>query len=413
MRSILFQLDDQAVWESFLAHRLMKGRFTWPLFSDADDYVANERYLPVARAFIRGDGPGIPERKRINKMGTVKKRTVYCFNQDETRVLKLLAHLLYRYDACFSPDCYAFRRGVKASDAIFRLRKALRGRKMWAYKLDIHDYFNTISIPILLPILKDLLADDPPLYAFFERMLTEDRAVADGVIVRENHGVMAGTPTSPFLADVYLMEVDRHFAETGVVYARYSDDIILFAPDRESLEQHKAVLLDFLKKYRLEVNPEKERIYTPDEPFEFLGFRCHGENIDISGAVRKKMKGKIRRAARSLQRWRTAKGIDAEQAMKGLIRKFNAKLFENEDPDSLSWSRWFFPVINQTEGLKDIDRYLQKYIRYLSTGRHTRANYRVRYRDLKALGYRSLVHAFYRYREAKRQEPVFRPGEQA
>jgi hypothetical protein len=406
MQSILFQLDDPAVWETFLAHRLMKGRFTWSLFSDADDYVEHERYLPVASAFLRGEGPSIPERKRINKMGTGKKRTVYCFSPEETRVLKLIAFLLYRYDDRFSPNCYAFRRGIKATDAIFQLRKALRGREMWAYKLDIHDYFNSISIPILLPILKELLSDDPPLYAFFERMLTDGRALADGRIVRENRGVMAGTPTSPFLADVYLMEVDRYFSDAGVVYARYSDDIILFAQDRKELESHKSVLLGFLEHYGLTVNPEKERIYMPDEPFEFLGFRCQGEAIDISRAVRIKMKGKIRRAARSLQRWRVAKGLTPEQAMKGLIRKFNAKLFEGEDPDSLSWSRWFFPVINRTEGLQEIDRYLQQYLRYLSSGRHTKINYRVRYEDLKALGYRSLVHEFYRYAGRKDERQI-------
>lgn len=398
MQSIISQLDDQAVWEEFLAHRLMKGRFTWPMFSDADDYVADKGYLPVARAFIRGEGPGIPERKRINKMGTGKKRTVYCFSPEETRVLKLIAYLLYRYDDRFAPNCYAFRRGVKASDAIFRIRKMLHGRKMWAYKLDIHDYFNSISIPILLPKLKELFSDDPQLYAFFERMLTDGRAIADGEVVRENRGVMAGTPTSPFLADVYLMDVDRYFFDAGVVYARYSDDIILFAPDRESLEKHKAVLLGFLKEYELEVNPDKEKIYSPDEPFEYLGFRCHGNAIDISEAVRTKMKGKIRRAARSMLRWRAAKGLGEEQAMKGLIRKFNAKFFEGEDPELLSWSRWFFPVINRTEGLKEIDNYFQQYIRYLSSGRHTKTNYRIRYKDLKALGYRSLVHEYYLYK---------------
>ncbi|MBQ5486531.1 MAG: hypothetical protein IIT69_03690 [Bacteroidales bacterium] len=399
MQSIISQLDDQTVWEEFLAHRLMKGRFTWPMFSDADECVENESYLPVARAFIDGTGPGIPEVKRINKMGTGKKRTVYCFSSEETRVLKLMAFLLYRYDDRFSPNCYSFRRGIKASDAIFRLRKELRGRNMWAYKLDIHDYFNSISILILLPILKDLLSDDAPLYAFFERMLTDGRASLGGEIIKMERGVMAGTPTSPFLADVYLMEVDRYFAEKGIIYARYSDDIILFAPDLEELERHKADLLGFLDQYRLEVNPDKERIYTPDEPFEFLGFRCHGEAIDISDAVKEKMKGKIRRAARSLDRWRSEKGLGPEQAMKALIRIFNEKLFEGEDPDSLSWSRWFFPVINRTEGLKEIDAYLQKYIRYLSTGRHTKANYRVRYADMKALGYRSLVHEFYLYKD--------------
>jgi hypothetical protein len=399
MDGILGQLESQAAWEEFLAHRLMKGRFTWSLFKDADDFVAEERYLPVAREIVEGEGPGVPARKRINKMGTGKKRTVYSFGFDETRVLKLLAHLLYRYDGCFAPNCYAFRRGLKASDAIFALRKALGGRPMWAYKLDIHDYFNSISIPILLPILQRLLADDPDLYRFFERMLSDDRAVADGAVVHERHGIMAGTPTAPFLADVYLMEVDHYFADAGVVYARYSDDIILFAPDRATLERHKATLLGFLARYRLEVNPDKERIYAPDEPFEFLGFKCLGRSIDISEATKQKMKGKIRRAARALDRWRHKKGYEAQRAMKGLIRIFDNKFFEGDDPDALTWSRWFFPVINRTEGLREIDNYLQQYIRYLSTGRHTKANYRIRYADLKALGYRSLVHEYYLYRE--------------
>ena len=395
MDSALRQLESQAVWEEFLAHRLMKGRFTWHLFQDADSYVAEERYLPVVEAFVRGEAPGIPECRRINKMGTAKKRTVYTFPADETRVLKLLSHLLYRYDDRFAPNCYSFRRGVKASDAIFRLRRVLRGRRMWAYKLDIHDYFNSISIPILLPILRELLAEDAPLYRFFERMLTDDRALVDGEVVCGKRGVMAGTPTAPFLADVYLMEVDRYFADAGVVYARYSDDIILFAPDRETLETYKATLLGFLSKYVLTVNPSKERVYAPDEPFEFLGFKCLGNRIDISEATKRKMKGKIRRAARALLRWRHRKGFEAEQAMKGLIRIFNNKFFEDGDPEALTWSRWFFPVINSTDGLREIDRYLQQQIRYLSTGRHTKANFRVRYADLKALGYRSLVHEFY------------------
>lgn len=404
MDGILGKLDSQAVWEEFLSHRLMKGRFTWSLFEDADAFVAEERYLPVARAWMAGGGPGIPERKRINKMGTGKKRTVYCFGPDETRVLKLISWLLYRYDGRFCPNCYSFRRGLKASDAVFSLRKVLRGRRMWAYKLDIHDYFNSISIPVLLPILQELLADDPDLYRFFERMLTDDRALSCGELVRGPRGVMAGTPTAPFLADVYLMEVDRYFFESGAVYARYSDDIILFAPDRVSLEAHKAALLGFLTRYRLEVNPDKERIYAPDEPFDFLGFKCLGNGIDIADATKRKMKDRIRRAARAINRWRHRKGLDATRAMKGLIRTFNNKFFEDDDPEALTWSRWFFPVINRTEGLREIDACLQQYIRFLATGRHTKANYRVRYADLKALGYHSLVHEYYRYRSCRATE---------
>ena len=396
MNSIITQLTRPDVWEEFLAYRLLKGRFNWHEFKEADSFVEREDYLPLAQKIVQGAGLGIPQKKIINKMGTGKKRVVYSFAPDEMVILKLIAFKLYDYDAYFAPNCYAFRRGIKASDAIYSIRRAIGGRKMWAYKLDIHDYFNSISIDILLPMLADMMADDLPLYRFFEKMLTDNKAGYNGETILESHGVMAGTPTAPFLADVYLKEVDQYFHDAHVIYARYSDDIILFAPDRETLEAYKAQMAEFLRKYRLEINPDKEKIYSPDEAYEFLGFKCHGRDIDISEATKKKMKGKIRRATKSMMRWRIRNHMEPEKAMKGLINHFNRVFFENDDTETLTWSRWFFPVINQTDGLREIDHYLQQNIRYLSTGKHNKNNYKTDYARLKQLGYRSLVNEYYK-----------------
>ena len=396
MTSIITQLTRQDVWEEFLAYRLLKGRFNWHEFKEADSFVEREDYLPLAQKIVQGAGLGIPQKKIINKMGTGKKRVVYSFAPDEMVILKLIAFKLYDYDAYFAPNCYAFRRGIKASDAIYSIRRAIGGRKMWAYKLDIHDYFNSISIDILLPMLADMMADDLPLYRFFEKMLTDNKAGYNGETILESHGVMAGTPTAPFLADVYLKEVDQYFHDAHVIYARYSDDIILFAPDRETLEAYKSKMAEFLRKYRLEINPDKEKIYSPDEAYEFLGFKCHGRDIDISEATKKKMKGKIRRATKSMMRWRIRNHMEPEKAMKGLINHFNRVFFENDDTETLTWSRWFFPVINQTDGLREIDHYLQQNIRYLSTGKHNKNNYKTDYARLKQLGYRSLVNEYYK-----------------
>ena len=78
-----------------------------------------------------------------------------------------------------------------------------------------------------------------------------------------------------------------------------------------------------------------------------------------------------------------------------LLRCFNRKFFEMDEDDTLCWSAWFFPVINRTEGLREIDRYLQENCRFVATGRHNKANYRLRYAELKRLGYRSLVHEYH------------------
>ena len=398
MESILTQLTRQETWEEFLAYRLMKGRFTWHEFDEADSYVEREAYLPLAQKIIQGEGLGIPRKKIVNKMGTGKKRVVYSFSPDEMTILKLIAFRLYDYDDWFAPNCYAFRRGVKASDAIFDIIRDIGDRKTWAYKLDIHNYFNSISIDILLPMLAEMMADDLPLYRFFERMLTDKRVVYNDETILESHGVMAGTPTSPFLANVYLKEVDKYFHDAHVIYARYSDDILIFAPDRKTLKEHKSRMAEFLRQYQLEMNPDKERIYSPYEAYEFLGFKCHARDIDISEATIRKMKGKIKRATKSLMRWSSKNHIEPEKAMKGLINHFNRVFFENGDTESLTWSRWFFPVINHTDGLKEIDHYLQQNIRFLSTGKHNKANYKTDYAQLKLLGYRSLVNEFYKYK---------------
>ena len=399
---ILEQTASQQTWEEFLGHRLQKGRFNWRGFDEADLFVERKEYLPVAEKIIGGGKFDPPQKKLVNKMGSDKKRVVYYYGQQEMAFLKLISFLLYKYDSSFASNCYAFRRGLRASDAVLRVHKLVRDKRFWAYKTDIHDYFNSIPVEKLLPRLRSLMQDDPQLYGFFERMLSDDRVVSDGELIHEKHGVMAGVPTAPFFADVYLSDVDHYFEDQGVIYARYSDDIIVFAKDRDSLEARKTKLLEFILDAGLEVNPAKERIFSPDEPYEFLGFSCKGDKIDIGASSVEKMKGKIRRKTKALLRWKKRRDIAPEKAMERMIAFFNRKFFDtdpDEDGRPLTWARWYFPVITTDEGLRTIDHYLQQSIRTLSTGRHNSSNYKVSYDTLKALGYRNLVHEYYEYRK--------------
>ena len=154
--------------------------------------------------------------------------------------------------------------------------------------------------------------------------------------------------------------------------------------------------LPYIRRYQsYNPNPDKVRIYELNEPFDFLGFKCQGYNIDLSEATKRKMKDKIRRKTHSLLRWRSKENIAPETVMKTLIKHFNRKFYESDEPTMLTWSRWFFPLITSTTGLKDIDHYLQDNIRYLATGKHNKSRFRIRYEYLQQLGYRSLVHEYY------------------
>ena len=104
----------------------------------------------------------------------------------------------------------------------------------------------------------------------------------------------------------------------------------------------------------------------------------------------------MRRKTHALARWASRKGVPGQAAARAFVKRFNAKLYDNPVYSELTWSRWFFPVINTDRTLAEIDTYMQECIRYLATGKRTKARFNFRYDEIKALGYRSLVNEYYK-----------------
>ena len=190
--------------------------------------------------------------------------------------------------------------------------------------------------------------------------------------------------------------MDHYFADAGVLYARYSDDIIVFGTTEAEREQRAETILRFLREAGLTVNPAKEARTAPGEMWTFLGICYRDGVVDVAPASVEKLKAKMRRKARALLRWQARKGTTGVNAAKAFIRVFNRKLFENPVEHELTWARWYFPLINTVESLKTIDEYSQSCIRYLATGKHTKAAYNFRYGQMKELGYISLVNCYYK-----------------
>ncbi len=392
---MLEKLAQDEIWIEFLDYKCARGLLGREEAKALTDFIQDRAYLPMARQIINGSYIfGIPERRELSKMGTDKKRVVYTFSFHENMILKLLAYLLYRYDNLLAPNCYAFRREIGVRQAFTGLARDPDISSLWCYKTDIRNYFNSIDTILLSDILRAEIMDDPPLLQLLLSLIGDNRALWKGQVIREARGVMAGTPTSPFLANLYLKEVDFHFAGEQVRYARYSDDIIFF-DTYENLLRHQAVLNGFLDRYRLETNEKKEEMVPPGAAWSFLGFQYENGAIDIAPATVKKLMGRIRRAARSLRRWMLRKGAEPERALKAFNRKFNRKFYSREGRD-LCWSSWFFPLLTTDASLRRIDAFMQQYQRYLVTGRHNKASLaKVPYSMLKACGYRPLVSAYY------------------
>ena len=397
--SLLDMLSEPGAWEKFRIYKTSQ-RLSKTDEKQLCDFTDEKRYLPVCRAIADGERFPLPRRSVISKLGSDKKRVVYTYPKDENTVIKLLTFLISRkYDGLFSPGLYSFRPNKTAKEAVRGFMKLPGIENMYSYKVDIHDYFNSVPVSRLLPMLADALSDDPALYGFLSSLLCEEYVLERGVPLKEQKGIMAGTPVASFYANLYLRGLDRRFEEAGVPYARYSDDIIVFAKTEEETKKHAKFIRAYLNECGLTVNPSKEQFSSPSDGWTFLGFYVNGKTADIAKATVKKLKGKMRRKANALHRWAKRNGVEGEKAAKAFIRIFNRKLLEAPEDNELSWCRWFFPVINTTESLKEIDAYARQCVRYIISGKRTKAAYKVRYEDIKALGYKNLVHEYYSYSE--------------
>ena len=399
--SLLDLLEDEASWRRLYEYKTslaLPKKFSKELLL----FIDEKRYLPIAGSIRNGGCFPLPRKAAISKSGTDKKRIVYTYPRDENIVLKFLTHLLLRrYDGMFSEGLYSFRPGRTAKDAVRYVLRQRNIHEKYCYKVDIHDYFNSIPLEKFIPALEKCLADDPELFAFLSGLLSEKNVLYRGETVAETKGIMAGTPLSAFYANLYLAPLDRFFEERGILYARYSDDVIVFADTRDEIEARAGVIRSYIENAGLSVNPSKENYYSPGEDIVFLGFLMSEDKTDIAPVTLAKLKAKMRRKRDALARWAKRKRFDGTKAAKAFIKIFNRKLFDApEDDNELSWCRWFFPVINTAESLEVIDRYAEDCIRYLVSGTHTKARYNVRYGDIKALGFRSLVNEYYKAEKA-------------
>lgn len=395
--SLLDILSDESLWISFYEQKVDPAYCRVADAQELFTYVRQKRYLPVVERIKNGEGLSVPQKNRIAKADSSKKRIVYSLPEDEAVVLKLLTWLMIRkYDSFFSPDLYSFRPGYGVRDALRKVLKSPDSSQYYSYKLDVRNYFNSIDVEKLLPVLRGLLADDIPLYEFLSGLLKDPRVIDEGKLIEERKGVMAGMPYAVFLANVFLTPLDRMFGQVpGLVYCRYSDDIVIFSKDKDVLEEAKKMLHRFLSECHLEINTDKEVETSPGEPWTFLGFECDGRNVDVSKVSVMKLKAKMKRKARALRRWADNNGKEGWMAAKAFINHFNRKLYTSESNSEVNWSWWYFPLITTDRSLKELDTYMQDCVRYVATGKRTKVRFNFRYEQMKELGLKSLVHEWY------------------
>ena len=395
------KMKRHELWIAFMNYRISRGDMNKKDCEDLQKFVTEKEYTKWISKLEQTKEMSIPLVIEVNKNGVERKRQVFSFPREENYILKMLAYLLKEYDYLFCENLYSFRSDTGVKKAIGKILGSIDIGNVYTYKVDIHDYFNSISTEEVLVLFREYLPAENWLFSFFESLLKNPYAIKDERRIEIKKGVMAGTPTAGFLANLYLKEMDEYFFEKGIPYARYSDDVIVFGDSQETIDFYEREIKNFLYIKGLEINPKKEVRTVPGEKVEYLGFEFTKNQINISDMTEKKIKDKIKRKSRALYRWKIRKNASDERTARAMIRYLNNKFFNNAIKGEITWCRWYFPLITQDDKLKQIDEYAVSAIRYLYTGKYGKSNYNLGYQEIKSMGYKSLVNAFWKYKKGK------------
>lgn len=335
----------------------------------------------------------IPQYREITKING-KKRVIYVFSLEERFILGVVSRCLSKVFADkISKNCFSYKTNVCTLDAIKYLKNNFDLTDKVCVRIDISKYFNTVSQDYLLRCIDELFIgnENSALYSFVKKVYSIDCCIKNGEIVQEYMGLIPGTSISNFFGNYCLTEIDRRYLDNEkIAYARYADDIIMFADSKEELDAELSYIKEYIRGIGLSINDEKNEWYAKNTPVTFLGLSFIGDEIDISPESFKKMKQKIKHSCKMGRKSVEMNRENPKKVIADIIKKYNSRFYKCYivDKSKYGWGYYAFRYITTNKTLIELDHYFKDRLRYVMTGKNIKSNfYKLTEEDLGKLGY--------------------------
>jgi group II intron reverse transcriptase/maturase len=225
---------------------------------------------------------------------------------------------------------YGFRPGRSQHDALDALYVGITRRKVnYVLDLDIKSFFDKVEHDHMEKFVRHRIGDERVVRLILKWM--KAGVLEDGQWRETEEGTPQGAVISPVLANLYLHYVldvwtnawRKKVAHGDVIVVRYADDAVLGFQYREEAERFLADLQERVRKFGLELHPDKTRLIefgrfaaerrakqgeTKPETFNFLGFtHICGKNHEtgyfmvLRKTIGKRMAAKLKDIRRKLQ----------------------------------------------------------------------------------------------------------------
>jgi Retron-type reverse transcriptase len=225
---------------------------------------------------------------------------------------------------------YGFRPGRSQHDALDALYVGITSKKVnYVVDLDIRSFFDKVGHDHLEKFVRHRIGDER-LVRLIQKWLKAG-VMEDGQWFETKEGTPQGAVISPLLANLYLHYVldlwvqawRKKVARGEMIVVRYADDAVLGFQYREDAEKFLEQLRERVRKFGLELHPEKTRLiefgrYAAErrakhgegkpETFNFLGFtHICGKNhktgyfMVLRKTIGKRMAAKLKQIRRQLR----------------------------------------------------------------------------------------------------------------
>jgi RNA-directed DNA polymerase len=198
------------------------------------------------------------------------------------------------YETDFLSFSYGFRPGRSPHHALDALYAGLMTKQVnWVLDLDIRGFYDSIDHGWLVKFIEHRIADRR-VVRLIQKWLNAG-VLEDGKRMQVEEGTPQGGSASPLLSNVYLHYVfdlwvrawRRKQARGDMIVVRFADDIVLGFQYKSDAERFREELVQRLRKFRLELHPDKTRLVEfgcyaavnrqrrgqgKPETFAFLGF---------------------------------------------------------------------------------------------------------------------------------------------
>lgn len=209
------------------------------------------------------------------------------------QLIPILQPKIYKY-ACGSIQ----GRGAHSLlDATKRWVNSYNGKRFYVAELDIHKFYDNIDLSILEQRLRRMIRDK----RYCDLLM---KVVSLG----EPKGIAKGYYTSPWMAHLYLMEMDNFIVQELKVdhYERYVDNLWLYGRNKRELRKKVQLLSKFISdKYLLRFN-DNWQVYCFENKDEskgrainLVGFVVHRNHVGLRKGILKRIRAKANRMHRN------------------------------------------------------------------------------------------------------------------